>query len=122
MAKRPTAPARPKLEPLLVLWQARLRLLDWQITIEYVSPDAPEFDGLRGQVSVNLAEREAHIRILDPKLGPNTIPEATLVHELAHIHFYPMTKHYAKDSVEEMFEEQAIAAFTSALMGAYGKN
>lgn len=104
-----------ELEERLAYWQMRLRLQDWHIQIKIVRMS--EMNGSIGRVLPLLEKKIASIRIADhadyppDSITPNDM-ENTLVHELLHLHFYPLTKD--KDFVLE--EEQAIESIVSGLI------
>jgi len=70
-----------KLNRLLHLWQKRLRLLDWNITVVLVPQE--EIPGEEGHNDWTDEEMSSRIRIIDvPDEGK---VEAFLVHELIHL-------------------------------------
>lgn len=107
------------------VWQMRLRLADWKIRIEFAKgKDLPP--GSAGMCSPLLQNKTAAIYILAPDdlsdvnddvAFPMSV-ERILVHELLHLHFYPLTQQRQQDVVIE--EEQAIECITDSLMNAYG--
>jgi hypothetical protein len=103
------------LEDRVRYWQQRLRLQDW--AVEIVMERAYDLGDYWGKIHVAEDKRRARIRIMDPiDLSPAAIApydmDQIIVHELLHIHLYPITK--AEDS---MPEEQAIEAISWALVG-----
>lgn len=112
---------RPKLGPLVLKWQARLRLLDWEIDASYAGPDDAGFANHFGEIHPDLARKFAKMRILDPTKREHPEIENTIAHELLHLHFYPFALDFAPGSPESLAEEQAIHAIARALIEGYGK-
>ena len=75
-----------------------------------------------GDVSYEVTKKMAHINILDPIDYPEFAMiehdmENTLVHELLHLHFAPISKEFvAGDEQYQLFEEQAIESISSGLI------
>lgn len=97
-------------------WQKKLRLQDWDITVEWV--DDEELDTDLGEVNVFMEKRMAKIKI--SRLNPEREygwsgwdPERTLVHELVHIHLHPFSP---RNHHGEIFVEQAVHALSVALL------
>lgn len=76
----------PDIEKLLAEWQYRLRLQDWDITVEWVSHFHVE---AFGRTKTSLANRTAMVDLVPPDQidhsGILSDPEVTLVHELLHV-------------------------------------
>lgn len=108
-------------ETLCREWQETLRLQDWDIKVKIARGnglDLPE--GVQGRCEWVLAKRLAFIRILDPVDWDKTIlwpqdMEATLVHELLHLHFAPFDD-FPEDSQKNTATEQAIVALSFSLV------
>ncbi|BDA74379.1 hypothetical protein CAL7716_085450 [Calothrix sp. PCC 7716] len=102
-----------KLNELLHAWQLRLGLRDWDISAKLCH--AYEMSNCWGEISWNLHEKIADIKVRYPGESPSHAMrpydlEATLIHELLHIHFAPF------DEVNNLAEEQAINALSKALV------
>lgn len=115
-------PTPKQLAAWLAKWRSILRLQDWNITAKFVR--APEFTdlGRLGQLSVLEKKRVAIVRIATAEdyqanpgdFGVSYDPELALVHELCHVHFWPL--HTKDDSPELTAEEQAVHALSCALV------
>jgi hypothetical protein len=110
-----------RLERTMHYWQARLRLLDWKTSIEFVRfPDMPKDS--QACIDWNLHSRTAVIWVLDPRdwaehgsssTGEKQDIENSVCHELVHLHLaYWDTKNKAQD----VQMEQAIESLTEALV------
>jgi len=110
-------------EFLLKEWQERLNLQHWKIKIKVArGGDLDLPGGLQGRCDMILNRLEAFIRILDPIDWDKTIlwpqdMEATLVHELLHLHWVSLDKWQA-NSPEVTAMEQAIHSISHALVDA----
>ncbi len=104
------------------MWQKRLRLQDWHITIE-----AKRREAIRGEADgiahFTYSTKEARIYICEPidggkeRTGPFDF-EQVLIHELLHLHFAGCSP--ADDnSKEHLALEQAIDLTAWALLKAY---
>lgn len=108
---------KPNLPDLVALWQERLRLRDWRLTVSY-EPNLAAADGspCYGLCSPFVDAKEARIYLRDPVESTDGIPahdvEETLVHELLHLHFAPLAEN---TSAGVAAEEQAVWAITSAI-------
>lgn len=108
----------PKLnvQRLTTEWQARLGILDWDITVEVVKPDVNNFAGRYGDCNVNIRKRSAVIRVLDPSASSEDHFLPTLIHELLHVVLWGITGDLPADSPLAIAEEQVIHALTKALL------
>lgn len=107
-------------QALMGYWQEVLRLQDWTVILEICRRE-DLYEGTQGQCEMTFRRKEARIKILDPTDYPtkDSIPqdmEATLVHELLHLHFvgFDLSK---VDSREDDLLEQTINALSYALVG-----
>lgn len=96
-------------------WQRRLRLQDWIIDLKLERGFV--MGELIGKVQPYTHNKRAVISLLDPEdYSPTDLlpydMECVLIHELLHLHFWPLTK---RDGENE-FEEQAINAIAEALI------
>ena len=85
-------PTQRNLEQRLRYWQKRLRLQDWDITLEWAPRDIMKDD--LGRTIFNDGSGYATIYILGPPYDPDTWPndqnwELTLIHELMHLLLEP---------------------------------
>lgn len=100
-----------ELEELCAEWQARLRLLDWNVRLEicryYGMPDS------LGDCDCDIPTKAAKIRLLvQDDISPHEVypdMEHTIVHELLHLHFAPFY------DAENQYMEQAINLIAGAL-------
>ena len=91
---------------LLNRWAARLRLLDWTISFNIVNRAA--LMGNNGQTAIHELNKNAIISLTDD----DDDVETTIIHELLHLHLYPLTRDADGPVVEE---EQAINLIAEAL-------
>lgn len=107
-----------ELQELCRLWQKRLRLQDWDVTVKVARQRDMDTDSL-AECGHQIRKRTAEITLLDPIDYPPGEPqpqdhEVDLVHELLHLHFAPFR---AEDgSPEQIAQEQAIHAISKALV------
>lgn len=112
--KQPTT--RAELRKLLVKWQKRLRLMDWDITIDFDREDGVLDEvGAWALCSRTGAIRDAEILIKHPKFSDNKNYdlEAVLVHELLHV-FWSGMRH--KEFAGMMLEEQMVDTLSILLV------
>lgn len=112
-----------ELQKKLIEWQRILRLEDWIIEARIVREREMGRPGL-AHVYWTLGKKMATISILDPVDYPEDCMapldmEDSLVHELLHLHFAPISDHFSKDDpIYNTFEEQAIESIASGLISA----
>ena len=107
------------LADLCALWQKRLRLQDWDVTVRFAAWHELKGGERGGQVNWAVAERAAAIDLSRPDDVPPDLlcpydVETTLVHELLHLTMIGMAT--AAGSPEEKAEEQAVNAISRALV------
>jgi hypothetical protein len=106
------------------LWQARLRLVDWDIHAKVKRERDMEAKGRGGEMLVQLTSRTAWLTLLDrndldPDYARLNDAEVTLVHELLHIYTEPLEipehgpKHIAEETMLEMVSRALVAAYRS---------
>jgi hypothetical protein len=111
-------------------WQRLLRLQDWEIDLRLVRTSEMGDQGNAGECHSFMLKKKAVVLILcaeDARLAlapsifrPALDMEYTLVHELLHLAFNPITLTTVKrDSQEAVAEEQAIDALASAYVKLY---
>ena len=105
----------PNLRELLKKWQLRLGLQNWHIKVRYAKP--VDMEGCQGLNDYDQTYLTSSIKILKPeyysdKDFPQDI-EATLIHELLHLHFAFLRK--SSDNAGDA-EEQAIELLTRAVL------
>lgn len=98
-------------------WQKRLRLQDWIVKARMCRAHELPVSSM-AHVHYVVEKKMASIRIVDPVDYPpdSMVPydmENSLVHELLHLHFAPLT-----GDESSVVEEQAIECITSALLNA----
>ena len=100
-------------------WQERLKLQDWTIQARVCRSFEMSDPGRQGEIAFWDVQKVARLSVLDPIDFPKTgwlpqDPENTIVHELLHVHFRPLsdisTPHL------ELAEEQAVNAIANALV------
>lgn len=101
-------------------WQKVLRLQDWIITICICREREMSETGRAAEIEATLPKRMATIRILDPVDYPPDLVELqdmelSLVHELLHIHLFPLFADRANE-MTMIAEEQAIEAISRGLI------
>jgi hypothetical protein len=101
----------------LVIWQERLRLDDWRISI-VMSPSSELKPHSLGNIRWDKSQKSAVIRVLDAseyKMGPREMlndMEFTVVHELIHLQLSSLPRSEASRSDEE----HAVNRITDALL------
>jgi hypothetical protein len=105
------------LDQRLAVWQARLQLEDWKISVVLSHP-AELRPGTLGNIHWDPDKKVASIRILDPSEYQKPFPDAlrdmefTLVHELVHIELAALPRN---DS-SRIAEEAAVNRMAEALL------
>lgn len=107
---------KPELAQLVARWQRDLRLLDWRLVVDYVRDlTAPDGSPVYGLCMPHVDAKRARIHIRDPETpfaSDDPSVEETLIHELLHLHFAPLS---GATSAEIAAEEQAVWAITEAI-------
>jgi hypothetical protein len=105
----------------LWMWQKRLNLQDWNISV--VVARATELKPRTlGNVHWDLEKKQAVIRVLDPadyRLAPNMILpdiEVTVVHELIHLEMAPTLADLHRTDANRNQEEKAVNHMADALL------
>jgi len=105
----------PNLKELLKKWQPRLGLHNWDIKVKYCKP--ADMEGCQGLNEFEQTYLTSSVKILKPEYysDPNFPQdiEATLIHELLHLHFVFLRK--SSDNAGDA-EEQAIELLTRAVL------
>lgn len=116
------------LRALCLEWQARLRLSDWQITVEYVRNKATDDTWWGTVCRWEAGDRWAVIQLVDPSsLDMIDYPyghydvEETLVHELLHIYTEGIQGRQGgtfprRNTAEDTYAEQMADAVSAALV------
>lgn len=103
-------------------WQKILRLQDWDIRTSIARQREFNTTESNAEIKVNLQHRIAFLRVIDPidynDIDPQDM-EKDLVHELLHIHLWPVTEG-ATGPLEDV-EEQAINMIAGSLIQLYRK-
>lgn len=106
------------LKELCILWQKRLRLQDWEVSVRFGHTHEMDDRYSTGTVWYSPRRRQATIKVLFPdEVEPSDFPfdpERTLIHELLHLYFAPFDT--AKNSPEEDAEEIAVNALAAAFV------
>jgi hypothetical protein len=111
-------------------WQKLLFLQDWVLDIRVSRQWEMEDDTTLAQCSWFLHRKDAIIRVLHPTdlpglstkflHGEENDYDVSLVHELLHLHFAPLTN--PKEKYHEIAEEQAINAISRGMVKLYRSN
>ena len=100
---------------LLLKWQKRLRLLDWDLTLDYRQIASPVRDTPIGSANMDPEHKSAVITIIDTSnwpFEPQPPIEETIIHELLHLH---MVTFESRKLAHEVNLEQAINCIAQAL-------
>lgn len=109
-----------QLEDKCVEWKKILRLQDWIVDLKIARERDFVLKDANAEISLNEEHKLAFVKILDPvdfdidQLSPQDMEES-LVHELLHIHFWPLRVGTGDNTAEE----QAINMIAGALVGLY---
>jgi hypothetical protein len=114
-----SSPSQPRLESWLREWQQALRLQDWRLKIEVKREKDMECEACHGLCSYSPALKSGTITVRDSidfqdGAGYPEDVEATIVHELLHLHFSPF---YVNKGLVNTFQEQAIEVIAQSLVG-----
>ena len=103
------------------VWQQRLRLQDWDVSVEFKRLVDLERNTRAAECEYMWILKVAKISLVDPVDASHTShwlkqvdQEKSLVHELLHLHFAPFQA--AKDSDAEADQELAIEMIAEALV------
>lgn len=116
------------LEELVELWQERLNLPDWTISIKFVSLEKMENKDADAEVDLHPTHKVAYIYVAPP--GAHDTPtnkvvnrdiELTIVHEMLHILLWAWDD-VPPETVEEMVLEQTINTLAATLMKGHGRS
>ena len=121
------------LEPLLLkqckVWQRRLRLSDWHVTVKLCRLREMG-DKCVGSIRSFLESKDATMYLLSPidlplicsdeYLEESSNYDLTIVHELLHLHFAPFQSD-DDESPAGIAQEQAVNCISQALINAYTK-
>jgi len=115
----PRTPSQARLDGWLREWQRVLRLQDWCLKIEAMREKDMEFQGCHGLCNYSPTLKNATITVRDSidfrdGAGYPEDVEATIVHELLHLHFSPF---YVTKGLVNTFQEQAIEVIAQSLVG-----
>lgn len=104
------------------MWQQRLKLQDWNITLEISHPTDLR-PGSLGNVHWDAEAKTAKIRVLDASEYQTSFGatlkdmEFTVVHELTHLELSSLTRNFKSRSEESVSEEeQAVNRLSDAMM------
>jgi hypothetical protein len=112
----------------LALWQNRLKLQEWNITLVLSHPSDLRH-GTLGNIRWDAEKKTARIRVLDaseyhrPFQSTLNDMEFTVVHELIHLEFSPVTRNEESRSAESRTaEEEAVNRMADSLLQLDRKN
>lgn len=106
-------------------WQKILRLQDWIVDVGISRSRDMNLENAQAEILPSLQKRMATVRILDsvdypPDCAEPQDMELSLVHELLHIHLFPLFAD-REDEMRLIAEEQAIEAISRGLIYLYRK-
>ncbi|GIO33249.1 hypothetical protein J2TS6_43900 [Paenibacillus albilobatus] len=106
-------------------WQKILRLQDWIVDVGISRRRDMNLENAQAEIVPSLQKRMASVRILDsvdypPDCSEPQDMELSLVHELLHIHLFPLFAD-REDEMRLIAEEQAIEAISRGLVYLYRK-
>jgi len=105
----------------LWVWQKRLNLEDWNVTV-VMSRSTELKPRTLGNIHWDLEKKTATIRVLDP--ADYRLPfkemlqdmEFTVVHELIHLNFAPVVSEFQRSDANRREEEHAVNHMADALL------
>ena len=105
----------------LSIWQKRLNLQDWDVSLEVVRSTELKPKTL-GNIHWDTEKKTAVIRVLDP--ADYRLPfhdmledmEFTVVHELIHLEIAPVLSHFTRSDADRRDEEHAVNHMAEALL------
>ena len=105
----------------LWMWQKRLGLQDWNVSLEVVRATELKPKTL-GNIHWDTDKKTATLRVLDP--ADYTLPlhemlddmEFTVVHELIHLDIAPVLSHFTRSDADRREEEHAVNHMADALL------
>ncbi len=110
-----------KLDNTLRRWQKRLRLQDYDISVEFA--DAATMDGgdAVGMCHIDWQNGTARIRVLRPEAIEHEAEhfhnvEMTIVHELIHFLLHPIIKPNKQGTLAHAVEEQVVEKIAKGLL------
>jgi hypothetical protein len=109
-----------ELNELCAEWQEELRLRDWRI-VARIRRERDMPVNAQGAIDAVWGRKEAVISILDPIDYPGDLAwpqdmEATLVHEMLHLHFPEWRKDVEEDTDVHLLTEQGVDMIAHALI------
>jgi hypothetical protein len=105
----------------LWMWQKRLNLQDWDISLEVVRSTELKPKTL-GNIHWDTDKKTAVIRVLDPadyRMAFHPMlddMEFTVVHELIHLEIAPVLSHFTRSDADRGEEEHAVNHMADALL------
>lgn len=116
-----TALAESFAKEKLWMWQKRLNLQDWDVSLEVVRATDLKPKTL-GNIHWDTEKRTAVLRVLDP--ADYTLPfhemlddmEFTVVHELIHLDIAPVLSNFTRSDANRREEEHAVNHMADALL------
>ena len=109
------------LQSYLEVWQARLGLGDWKVSVSIVRLTELKHKTL-GNIHWDVPTKSARIRVLRPEDYSSKIKgvlgdmEETIVHELIHLSLVPFQPENGKTEAERGAEETVVSDVTRALL------
>jgi hypothetical protein len=110
-------PSQKQLDAWLREWQKALRLQDWEVKIGLYREKSMGMDASEALNSYHMGLKRSLIQVRDLTDHANddfpADPEASIVHELLHLHFAPF---HARNGLANTFQEQAIEVLAQCLV------
>lgn len=108
-----------QLQNLCRVWQKRLCLQDWKVSVQMAGRDASNDGHARTRISDNFKEARIFIcrpEDCDPDWHGKIDAEQSLVHELLHLHADTFDKKIEDKSAEQKYLEFTIDAIANSLV------
>lgn len=107
------------LQQLCIYWQKKLRLQDWDIHLSIERRHNMDIENTTACSTYNICAKKAWIQILDPidyhTNGFYQDIEQSLIHELIHLHFSPLSIDYSNEKCP-WYMEAGIDAIATSLV------
>ncbi len=109
-------------EELVATWQKVLRLQDWTVEVSVVPMSAMPTFTHHAETRMSLTLKRATMKVLRPEDAELVAPskydmEATIVHELLHLHWEILLRDLEENSTERFLAEQAIDLCAEGYVG-----
>ena len=113
------------LNEILSRWQKLLYLQDWEVVIAPAEPHEMVANTRLAEVEYSLTSKEAYIRVCHPNPALESFAkqdlEASIVHELLHLHFAGLQEDMKVGSADHLLHEVAVNQVSKALVNLWRK-